>query len=331
MFFLRLKRFAGILAILTLVLQAQALQDKSKNVDRSGNKNQKNQSFDGKPMLWRERTDISSLNLLLGPAGKDLKPDISKVTFIREETGGHSKKYRVRDGAGHVWVVKIGNEAQTETAATRLLWAAGYATDITFLVPSVVIDGKGTLQNVRFESRDKNIKRLGEWQWDHNPFTGTMELQGLKVMMILIGNWDIKDSNNRILQARNEQTGDVELRYIVSDLGATFGKTGGVVSRSRNEPADYVKTKFIAGIKHNRVDFNYNGKRKEVFQDITVDQAKWLGSILSRLSDEQIADAFKAANYSPAEVQMLTASVRGRINELNALPGMPRAAKESVR
>ena len=127
------------------------------------------------------------------------------------------------------------------------------------------------------------------------------------------------------------ESGDAELRYIVSDLGATFGKTGGVIGRSRNDPADYVKTKFIEKVKNNRVDFNYNGKRKEVFQDITVEQAKWLGNILGRLSDQQIADAFKAANYSGSDVQMLTAAVRRRINELNALPALARAAKDSAR
>jgi hypothetical protein len=281
-------------------------------------------------VLWRDPGNISSLNLLLGPAREDIKPETSKVTFIREETEGWSKKYRVRDAAGREWVAKIGVEAQPETAATRLLWAAGFYSDITFLIPSVVIEGKGTFQNIRFEARDKNIKRVGEWQWDHNPFTGTMELQGLKVMMILIGNWDIKDTNNRILRVPNE-SGDAELRYIVSDLGATFGKTGGVIGRSRNDPADYVKTKFIEKVKNNRVDFNYNGKRKEVFQDITVDQAKWLGNILGRLSDQQIADAFKAANYSESDVQMLTNAVRRRINELNALPALARAAKDSAR
>jgi hypothetical protein len=35
---------------------------------------------------------------------------------------------------------------------------------------------------------------------------------------------------------------------------------------------------------------------------ITVTQAKWLGDILARLNDQQIEDAFRAGNYSPAEI-----------------------------
>lgn len=310
-----------LLTILTLGLSVHAADDKSQH------KKDQNVNVDGTPVLWREPADIASLNLLLGPGGEEMKPDLSKITFISEEKGGWSKKYRVRDGSGREWVAKIGVEAQPETAATRLLWAIGYTTDITYLAPSVTIEGLGVFTNVRFEARDKSIKRLGEWKWDHNPFIGTMELQGLKTMMVLIGNWDLKDSNNRILRVLNEQTGDEELRYIVSDLGATFGKTGWIITRSRNEPADFAGAKFVDAVNGNRVDFHYSGKRKEVVHDITVDQARWIGQLLSRLSDEQIRDAFRAANYRSEEVETLARAVRTRINELIALPETQRAAK----
>ena len=309
------------LTILALGLPAHATDDKSKQKAKA----------EGTSVLWREPADVASLNLLLGPGGDEMKPDVTKVTFITEEKDGWSKKYRVRDGSGREWVAKVGVEAQPETAATRLLWAVGYTTDITYLLPSVTIEGMGTFENVRFEARDKKIKRLGEWKWDHNPFTGTMELQGLKTMMVLIGNWDIKDSNNRILRVRNEQTGDVELRYIVSDLGATLGKTGGIVTRSRNEPTDFAKTKFVDSVKNNRVDFHYSGKRKDVLNGITIDQARWIGQLLSRLSDEQVRDAFRAANYRPEEGEMLAGTVRARINQLVALPQSPSADAGAVR
>src|SRR5436309_8459448 len=95
-------------------------------------------------VLWREPTDIGSRDLFLGPGGEAMKPDLSSVTFIKVETGGHTKKWRVRDGSGNEWVVKFGNEAQPETAASRLVWAAGYYTDIDYFVPEVNIEGNGT-------------------------------------------------------------------------------------------------------------------------------------------------------------------------------------------
>ena len=274
----------------------------------------------GTPVLWREPTDISSRNLFLGPGGEAMKPDLTKVTFLRDMTKSYSTKYRVLDGAGNEWVVKIGREAQSETAASRLVWAAGYFTDVTYLVPKVEIQGKGTFENARFEARPKNIKRVDEhWDWDKNPFLGTTELQGLKVLMTLMNNWDIQNHNNNVLFVQETN----ELRYINSDLGATFGKTGKFFGHTRNRPEQYVKTKFINGVEKGMVRFDYSGKNQHLLKHVTVAQAKWIGRILASLSDQQITDAFRAANYSPSEIQMLTTTVRARINELVNLRDSP--------
>ena len=297
--------------ILILSLSTYARDDKSK---------QKKAMLGATPVLWREPGDIASRDLLNGPGGEAMKPDTSRVTFIKEEEGGYSKKYRVQDGQGRVWVAKISKESQSETAATRIVWAVGYETEIPYLVPSVRIEGKGTFENVKFEARPKEVKRLDLWKWDDNPFVGTKELQGLKVLMILLENWDIKDTNNKILLTRNEQTGAEELHYIISDLGATFGKTGGILSRSRNKPEDYVEAKFINEVKGNHVDFRFSGKRQGLFDDITIEQARWIGELLARLTDQQIQDAFRAANYNPDQVRILSDALKGRITELTTLP-----------
>ena len=61
----------------------------------------------GTPILWREPTNIDARDLLLGPGGEKMKPDLSHVTFIKEEKGGYSKKYRIKDAKGRVWVAKL--------------------------------------------------------------------------------------------------------------------------------------------------------------------------------------------------------------------------------
>jgi hypothetical protein len=275
---------------------------------------------DGTPVLWHKPADVASQDLYLGEGGEAMKPDLSKVTFVADETSSHSTKYRVRDGAGNEWLVKLGEEAQSETAAVRFLWAAGYFADITYLVPQVEIEGKGVFENARFEARPRGEKRLGQrWDWKDNPFVGTQELQGLKVLMALINNWDIQNHNNNIVVVNNEETGQKEIRYFDTDLGASFGKEGRFIGHTRNRPDEYVKTKFVKGIDHGYVVFNYNGKNQHLLKNITVAQAKWLGDILSQLSDQQIADAFRAANYSPEVIQGLTEEVKSRINELASL------------
>ncbi|HLL75111.1 MAG TPA: hypothetical protein VK421_07570 [Pyrinomonadaceae bacterium] len=315
----------GRLIALSLVLALSASQP-ALGVQKDDKK--KKPAPTGTPVLWREHADASSLNLLDGPGGEAMRPDLSKVTFVREETGGYSKKYRVKDAAGRTWVAKIGKEAQSETAASRLVWAAGYQSEITYLAPSATIEGKGTFENVRFEARPEGYDRLEIWKWAQNPFANTPELRGLKLLMGLLENWDMKDDNNKIVYVPGEGGAQGELRYIISDLGATFGKTdspGGVsswlrqVRGTRNEPGDYVGDKFITGVQGGNVVLDYEGKNSKLMRDITVEDARWLGTQLAKLSDEQIADAFRAANYTPDQVKMLTAAVRSRINELVAL------------
>jgi hypothetical protein len=274
----------------------------------------------GTPVLWHER-DTGSLDLYYGPGGEANVPDVSSLTFIKEEKGGWSKKYRVKDAKGREWVAKLGREAQSETAATRLIWAAGYNVETTYLAPRATIPGKGTFENVRFELRPEGVKRHGIWSWAQNPFSGKRELQGLKALMILLNNWDMKDENNVILS-----DGSGQLRYAISDLGATLGKTGSgalwTLKRSRNDPAGYSEDKFVKGVGPNgRVEFDFTGKNTNLLEDITVEEARWVGQVLARLSDRQLNDAFRAANYTPAQISQFTTAVRGRINELINLRG----------
>ena len=299
----------AVFLLITLQQQSQAGVDKKKKALPKGT-----------PVLWRAPKDIASRNLFYGPGGAGGRPNLRRITFIEDEKGGYSTKYRVRDASGREWVAKVGKEAQSETAAVRLLWAVGYVTEINYLVPRVNIRGKGIFEDVRFEARPRHIKRLDEWKWEKNPFTGTRELQGLKVLMVLLNNWDIKDSNNQILQVRAGQGGN-QLHYIISDLGATFGKTGSLpflwrITRSRNNPEDYEKARFIDGVKEGYVDFHYGGKNRGLLDKITIEEARWVGQLLSRLSDAQLRDAFRAAHYSREEVQMLSEAVRERIDGL---------------
>jgi hypothetical protein len=313
----------ALVLLLNLSSSTAFAQEKSKEKDAQPT---------GTPVLWRDPGDISSRNLLLGPGGEEMKPDISNLTFLEADNTGYSGGFRLRDGNGKIWVAKLGKEAQPETAASRLLWAVGYMTEIHYLFPCVHIkgapeiskpaprcEGKG-YENVRFEARPENVKRLGEWSWTSNPFQGTKEFKGLIVMMALINNWDLKDSNNKIIHVKGGANGD-ELHYILSDLGATFGKTGGFMTHNRNAPKDFVKTKFVTGMEGNNVKFGYSGKNGGLMKGISVSDAKWIGGLLSKLSDQQITDAFRAGNFSPEDTQMLARAVRARINELVALPG----------
>lgn len=270
-------------------------------------------------VMW-SAVNVRSQNLLHGPAGQAMKPDISSVTFVKEDTAGNSLKYRIKDAKGNEWVAKIGNEAQAETAAVRLLQGIGYKTETIFMVPELTIPTKGTFKNVRLEARPASVGRVGRWDWSSNPFKGTREFQGLKVMMAFFANWDMKDVNNSILRINGVD------HYVVSDLGTAFGKTGSVgaplfwmIGRSRNVPADYQKAEFVKGVRNGKVELEFNGKNGGVMKDITVEDVRWITSLLSQYTDQQIRDAFRSANYSPSDVEVLTQGVKRRISELRRM------------
>jgi hypothetical protein len=276
----------------------------------------------GKNVMW-EPVDIPSRDLFAGPGGESMKPDLSRVEFLEEEKSGHNKKYRIKDGSGKIWVAKLGREARPEVAAVRLLYGIGYKTEVNYFVPSITIPGKGTFENVRLEARPENIKRLDEWKWKDNPFVGTKELQGLKIMMVFMSNWDVLDLQNKVLAVNGEN------HYIVSDLGATFGKLGGNnfpiiyrLGRKTGSPEHFEDTKLVRFVEDGEVELAYKGKNRGVFKGFTVEDARWLSNLLAQLSDKQIGDAFRAANYNAEEVASFTSAVRSKIVELqNAAMG----------
>jgi len=310
-----MKRTAYLFAILILTLgvfaaSPIAAQQKNNSQDKAAAQNT------GKAVLW-EPVDPAHLDLFNGPGGEEMRPDLSKIEFIKEEKNGHNKKFRIKDGSGRTWVAKLGREAQPETAAVRLLHGLGYKTEVNYLVPSITIPGKGTFENVRLEARPDNVERLEEWKWKDNPFVGTKELQGLKMMMVFLSNWDVLDLQNKVLDVGGEN------HYIVSDLGATFGKLGNNnlpviyrLGRKTGSPEHYSKTELVREVEDGEVKLAYKGKNRGLFKDFTVEDARWLAERFEKLSDAQIADAFRAAHYSPQEVATYVVAVRGKIREL---------------
>jgi hypothetical protein len=320
-----------VLLILSASLAAQK-KDKSKDTaNLSGT-------------IWQDSGDLSSLNLLYGAGGKAHAPDANgKFTFVKEDAEGTSPKFEITDDQGVEWKVKLGQEPQSETAATRLLWAAGYFVDEDYYLsdfkvtnmPRLHRGGKfvskdGTVHRARLERKLKEIKNLSTWSWFANPFQGKRELNGLRVMMSLLNGWDLKSVNNSIYEIGDER------RYVVSDLGASFGNTGNYFTRSKSSPKDYARSKFIKKSNREFVDFvmhsrpfffsavnvpNYRERTRmeEITKHIPREDAKWLGHRLAELSEEQISDCFRAAGYTPAEVTIYTQTVRKRIAELNAL------------
>jgi hypothetical protein len=295
------------------------------------------------PVIWRDPGDMASLNLFYGAGGKSHAPDLKGTfTFVKEDMQATSPKFDVRDGQGVHWKVKLGEEPESETVASRFLWAAGYFVDEDYYVPALRVRGlpklhrggnfvKGNIvHKARLERSPKGMKRVGEWDWFANPFTGQRTLNGLRVMMSLLNNWDLAETNNAI-----DRMGG-ELRYVVADLGATFGNTGNSLTRSKSEPTEYADSPFIETPTSDSIDFvlhsrpfilsavnvaNYRDRTRmeQVTKHIPRADAQWLGRRLAMLSEAQIRDAFRAGGYAPEDIETYTRAMQKRIAELGAL------------
>jgi hypothetical protein len=302
-------------------------------------------------ILWREPVDIASRNLLAGPGGEEHAPR-GPFTFDKEDMSGSNPKFDVRDPDGVKWRVKLGVEARPETVATRLLWAVGYFANEDYFLPDFrakdmpehlkrggkFVDPDGSMKNVRLKRYLKDEKKVGSWEWRHNSFTGTRELNGLRVMMAVINNWDLKDENNSIYREKDASGAEgPEFVYMVSDLGASFGTTNFVASdKGKGNLDSYLRSKFIRKAESDFVDFE-DPHRPALFvmfnapeyvsrvnlewigRQVPRADAKWIGQLLGKLSGRQIRDAFRAAQYTPEEVEGFAKVVESRIVELNKL------------
>jgi hypothetical protein len=291
--------------------------------------------------LWRDRGDVATLDLLDGPGGKEHQPG-TNFKFIEESKGGSSPKFDVEDENGTKWRVKLGHEVKSETAATRLVWAAGYFVDEDYYRPQIHVQGMkrlsrgrkyvsdyGFVREARLERQGVG-KKLKNWSWYENPFVGTREFNGLRVMMALINNWDLKEINNGVFDVNGEP------RYEVTDLGASLGRTGNNFGRSRGVMKDYAESKFIKKVKPESVDFvmhsrpffltiinfpnyRFRTRMESVAKHIPIADARWIGNRLGQFSPEQIGDCFRAAGFSSAEVEGYTRVVMQRIEALKKL------------
>lgn len=296
------------------------------------------------PVLWHDPGAISSLNLYDGQGGKEGHP-AAPFKFESEDLHGTNPKFDARDANGTKWRVKLGDEARPEVVASRLLWAVGYFVNDDYVIASARVNGlqlqrgeklvKGEqVEEARFEKKPEQQKKIGVWRWRENPFIGTREFNGLRVMMAVMNNWDLKDVNNAVY---SDKSSDRDI-LLTSDIGATFGTNGlsWTRDRSKGDVDTFQKSKFITHQSETTIDFGtpaapakvlaVNARQYQMRRDlewigkeIPIAHARWIGSLLKQLSHQQLVDAFRAGHFPPDEIDEYVAVVEQRIQELSAL------------
>lgn len=305
------------------------------------------------PVLWHDPGNIAAKDLFYGAGGPANQPE-APLTFIERHKHGSSPKFDARDARHEKWRVKLGPEARPEVVASRLLWAVGYYTEYDYVLPQATVynlhmgDTADSVRNhdqvidARYARKPPGEKRIASWAWKENPFFGTREFNGLRVMIALINDWDLKDDNNAVYS--DKKTG--QQIFLVSDTGASFGSNS---LRMRNETGkgnieEFEKSTFIIRSTSGDVSFGtpapphrvvlesagilfpmyFRRNRYDWIGDnIPREDARWIGSLLGQLTHKQLVDAFRAGHFPPGDVNRYVDLMEQRIAALNALKTEP--------
>ena len=296
--------------------------------------------------IWRDPGDVPALDIVSGPGGSGGAP-AGPFHFIEEHSTGSQPCVSVKDARGQRWRVKWGNEVRSENVAVRLAWACGYFAETTYYISEGTIEGANELQRARacidddgrfrearFELDDPDVRKMFEehsWAWNDNPFVGSPELHGLKIVVMLLSNWDTKDrrdvargSNTAIFEHKRSRWRR-EARYLITDWGGSMGRWGGnIVTRGRWDPEGFAAQtpEFVAGIEHGLVRFGYTGQRTaDMSGGIRVEDARWLYRYLGRITDQQLRDALTVSGASKEDADSFVASLRERISQIGRAGG----------
>lgn len=289
-------------------------------------------------LLWKDPGDIERINFTHAAGGPEPSPR-PPFYFLEEQKAGSSPKVLVRDTAGVQWRVKGGFEVKSENFSTRLIGALGYYVDpawfaargkiekVTALKRAAgFIQPDGSFINASLEGRNPDLKSMvQDWAWNRNPFRGTRQFNGLKTLMMLLSNWDNKDTRDRLAGSNTGISqrvimGRIQLIYRVTDWGQTLGAWGPEPKpKGWDCQAFTAQTKsFVQGRQGQYVRFGFTGHYTDDFKnDITVEDVRWLLLYLGRVSDAQLRSGLMASGAVPEEVACFSAQLRERINQLS--------------
>ena len=106
-------------------------------------------------------------------------------------------------------------------------------------------------------------------------------------------------------------------RYVINDLGASFGKTSWLVPGNRDNLEDFEREPFVERVEGNRVRFHFQGAWREpqLANLVTPSDVAWMCQLLTRLTRQQWMDAFRAADYDEPEASRYIRRLQEKVAE----------------
>ena len=292
---------------------------------------------EGEYVLWHDPGAIETLDFRNGIGGPELAPK-APFTFVDEDPSGSTPKIKVKDANGRSWVVKFGQEASPDTFCTRLAWALGYYVEPTYYVEDGTVENVGALKRAhgevdanghfqagRFQLRAAEPKFLKyiTWSWTDNPFIGTPEFSGLKVLMMLLSDWDNKDARDAEKRGTNTaiyQQGKL-LYYFIDDWGGAMGRWGKYFTRNKWNADSFLKQSdgFVT-MKGGELRWGYVGQHSSLLKEgVQPEDIRWLMQRLGRVTDDQLKEGLLSSGASPEETEKYVKALRIRIGALQKI------------
>jgi hypothetical protein len=271
-------------------------------------------------------------DLFWGVGGeKYAPPRDAAYEYAGKDDSGFSVSYDVKGPDGLEWSVKIGPEAQTEVVVSRILWGLGYHQPPVYYLPSWRLRGDPGAPRTseadepaqvvpagRFRPKLPNLDPLDEpWNWLDNPFVGTRQLGGLLVALLILNSTDLKDDNNSLYELPARWDGATRW-FVVRDVGASLGETGRLYPR-RNWLEGFEQEPFLTEVANGRVQFGYDGGHRELLALAGPDDIRWAARRMSRLTDAQWHDAFRAGGYPRDVAARYIERIRQKVDDGLAL------------
>ena len=270
--------------------------------------------------------DLESRDLFRGPPRAPRRRPRRQLRLRRPRyERPQSRVRRSRSRTASSGASSSGRKHRPKSSLSRSLWAIGFHQPPTYYVAAWTHDGPGGRAAGRrpLPSRDRRLDRsLGEWDWTDYPHTRSPENGGLLVAQMILNNWDLKTSNNKVIDRTDgSRPGRASMwRAISARRWAPTNRRSGCAGPT------------CAGAKARRTIFRAFRSRDSSTASKAVSSSSRTAvrtsrssapsshrtspgpaRLFSRLSDAQWHDAFRAGGYSREDAARYIARFKEKI------------------
>jgi hypothetical protein len=160
--------------------------------------------------------------------------------------------------------------------------------------------------------KDPKAKSIGPWTFGGLGHEGRRELRGAGLLAAWIGWTDSRFENTRLKIVETDS--GPELKHYFTDLGGGLGRSTGLVYRQGELPNEFAWTftqpSRFQGKGRMTIPFRITGYQPiedtPAFEQMTIDDARWMARRIGQLTEDQIVAALIASGLGSAHVRLYT-------------------------